>query len=132
MIDAAPSSVKANVTFSTLIYSLNTPFLFANMDGSAEDVFSVSHEFGHCYAMWRQLQQGSHEEGRSMDVCEIHSQAMQILTMPFYEEFYGEEAGTARRYDVYTVVAGILTAALNDEFQEEVYAQPRLDGGAAQ
>ena len=48
---------EANVTFSTLIYSLNTPFLFANMDGSAEDVFSVSHEFGHCYAMWRQLQQ---------------------------------------------------------------------------
>ena len=40
MIDAARSSVKANVTFSTLIYSLNTPFLFANMDGSAEDVFS--------------------------------------------------------------------------------------------
>ena len=126
MIDAAPSSVKANVTFSTLIYSLNTPFLFANMDGSAEDVFSVSHEFGHCYAMWRQLQQGSHEEGRSMDVCEIHSQAMQILTMPFYEESYGEEAGAARRYDVYTVVAGILTAALNDEFQEEVYANPDL------
>ena len=61
-----------------------------------------------------------------MDVCEIHSQAMQILTMPFYEEFYGEEAGVARRYDVYTVVAGILTAALNDEFQEEVYANPDL------
>ena len=126
MIDAAPSSVKANVTFSTLIYSLNTPFLFANMDGSAEDVFSVSHEFGHCYAMWRQLQQGSHEEGAQHGRLRIHSQAMQILTMPFYEEFYGEEAGTARRYDVYTVVAGILTAALNDEFQEEVYANPDL------
>ena len=60
-----------------------------------------------------------------MDVCEIHSQAMQILTMPFYEEFYGEEAGVARRYDVYTVVAGILTAALNDEFQEEATSSRR-------
>lgn len=36
----------------------------------------------------------------------------------------GRRQGTARRYDVYTVVAGILTAALNDEFQEEVYANP--------
>lgn len=126
MIDAAPSAVKANVTFSTMLYSLNTPFLFANMDGSSQDVFSISHEFGHCYAMWRQLEQGSREEGRSMDVCEIHSQAMQILTMPYYEAFYGEQAGTARRYDVYTVAAGILTAALNDEFQEVVYASDNL------
>lgn len=36
MIDAAPSASKANVTFSTMLYTLNTPFLFANMDGSEQ------------------------------------------------------------------------------------------------
>lgn len=125
-IDAEPSQTKANVTFSTLIYSLNTPFLFANMNGSAEDVFSISHEFGHCFAMWQQLKLGSQQEGRSMDVSEIHSQAMQMLTLPYYEIFYGEDAGTARKYDVYTMVAGILTAAMNDEFQEEIYENPQM------
>lgn len=87
MIDAAPSASKANVTFSTMLYTLNTPFLFANMDGSEQDVFSISHEFGHCFAMWQQLKTGSHSEGRSMDVCEIHSQAMQLLIFPYYEIF---------------------------------------------
>lgn len=125
-IDAKPSQTKANVTFSTLIYSLNTPFLFANMNGSAEDVFSISHEFGHCFAMWQQLKLGSQQEGRSMDVSEIHSQAMQMLTLPYYEIFYGEDAGTARKYDVYTMVAGILTAAMNDEFQEKIYENPQM------
>lgn len=125
-IDAEPSQTKANVTFSTLIYSLNTPFLFANMNGSAEDVFSISHEFGHCFAMWQQLKLGSRQEGRSMDVSEIHSQAMQMLTLPYYEIFYGEDAGTARKYDVYTMVAGILTAAMNDEFQEKIYENPQM------
>ena len=125
-IDAEPSQTKANVTFSTLIYSLNTPFLFANMNGSAEDVFSISHEFGHCFAMWQQLKLGSQQECRSMDVSEIHSQAMQMLTLPYYEIFYGEDAGTARKYDVYTMVAGILTAAMNDEFQEKIYENPQM------
>lgn len=125
-IDAEPSQTKANVTFSTLIYSLNTPFLFANMNGSAEDVFSISHEFGHCFAMWQQLKLGSQQEGRSMDVSEIHSQAMQMLILPYYEIFYGEDAGTARKYDVYTMVAGILTAAMNDEFQEKIYENPQM------
>ena len=120
-IDAAPSQTKANVTFSTLIYSLNTPFLFANMDGSEQDVFSISHEFGHCFAMWQQLKNGSTSEGRSLDICEIHSQAMQILTLPYYEVFYGEDAAIAQKYDVYTMVAGILSAAMSDEFQETIY-----------
>jgi len=96
------------------------------MNGSAEDVFSISHEFGHCFAMWQQLKLGSQQEGRSMDVSEIHSQAMQMLTLPYYEIFYGEDAGTARKYDVYTMVAGILTAAMNDEFQEKIYENPQM------
>lgn len=120
-IDAEPSQSKANVTFSTLIYLLNTPFLFANMDGSEQDVYSISHEFGHCFAMWQQLKNGSTSEGRSLDICEIHSQAMQILTMPYYEAFYGEDADIARKYDAYTIVAGILSAAMSDEFQEIIY-----------
>lgn len=125
-IDAQPSQTKANVTFSTLIYSLNTPFLFANMDGSENDVYSISHEFGHCFAIWEQLKRGSRSEGRSMDVCEIHSQAMQMMVLPDYEAFYGEDADIARRYDVFTIVSGILTAALNDEFQEQIYQQPQM------
>lgn len=125
-IDAQPSQTKANVTFSTLIYSLNTPFLFANMDGSENDVYNISHEFGHCFAIWEQLKRGSRSEGRSMDVCEIHSQAMQMMTLPYYEAFYGEDADVARRYDVFTIVSGILTAALNDEFQEQIYRQPQM------
>lgn len=125
-VDAQPSQTKANVTFSTLIYSLNTPFLFANMDGSENDVYSISHEFGHCFAIWEQLKRGSRSEGRSMDVCEIHSQAMQMMTLPYYEAFYGEDADVARRYDVFTIVSGILTAALNDEFQEQIYRQPQM------
>lgn len=125
-IDAQPSQTKANVTFSTLIYALNTPFLFANMDGSENDVYSISHEFGHCFAIWEQLKRGSRSEGRSMDVCEIHSQAMQMMVLPYYEVFYGEDADVARRYDVFTIVSGILTAALNDEFQEQIYRQPQM------
>ena len=125
-IDAQPSQTKANVTFSTLIYSLNTPFLFANMDGSENDVYSISHEFGHCFAIWEQLKRGSRSEGRSMDVCEIHSQAMQMMVLPYYKAFYGEDADVARRYDVFTIVSGILTAALNDEFQEQIYQQPQM------
>lgn len=125
-IDAAPSQVKANITFSTMLFAQNTPFLFANMDSTEGDVTGIAHEFGHCFAMWQQLKKGSYSEGRSMDVCEIHSQAMEITTLPYYEQFYGDSAGAAARYHVYTMVSGILTSAMNDEFQETVYQNPDM------
>lgn len=122
--DVAPSAQKANMAFTTSIYNLNTPFLFANFNGTGEDVQSFCHEFGHSFATYRQQELGSDSEGRGLDVCEIHSQAMEMLTIPFLDRFYGNQAKTAGKYSVYNLLAGVLSTAAYDEFQEEVYAAP--------
>ena len=110
MIDAAPSASKANVTFSTM-----------------QDVFSISHEFGHCFAMWQQLKTGSHSEGRSMDVCEIHSQAMQLLIFPYYEIFYGDQAQVARRYEPVDEPCQYETDRQHDESDDPTVTAEQLD-----
>lgn len=125
-IHVEPSPNKANVIFSTSIGSLNAPFLFGNMDNTSTDVFSISHEFGHCVATYAQQELGSSVEGRSMDVMEIHSQAMQFLTFPYFELFYGDQAELARQYDLYDILSVILSSAMQDEFQEILYQNPQM------
>lgn len=127
-IEVAPSENKANMSFTTTIYNLNTPFLFSNFNGTSEDVQTFTHEFGHSLACYLQQELGSDSEGRSMDVCEIHSQAMQVLSLPYLDEVYPteEEAEAAGKYTVYTILSGILSAAADDEFQEEIYQNPDM------
>lgn len=125
-INAEPSQNKANIIFSTSLGDLNTPFLFANLDGTAQDVFQISHEFGHCTAIFLQQDMGSEMESKFMDVSEIHSQAMQFLTLPYYEKFFGDEAETARKHTLLNIMSVILSSAMDDEFQEIIYMTPDI------
>ena len=128
MMEVAPSSTKQNTVYTTFLPKFNTPFLFANLNGGSGDVSNITHEFGHCLAIWLQLQQGSTSEGRGMDVSEIHSQSMEMLTLPWYDLLYdtAEEAQLARQYAVCNLLVGILSAAMDDEFQEELYQNPGM------
>lgn len=125
-IDAQPSTNKANIIFSTSLGNLNTPFLFANLDGTSQDVFQISHEFGHCLAIYSQQEIGADSESKFMDVSEIHSQTMQFLTMPYYEDFYGENADIARKHTLFNIMSVILSSAMDDEFQEIIYMTPDM------
>ena len=128
-----PSQTKANVTFSTLIYSLNTPILFANMNGSAEGcvqylpwVWTLL-----CYvaAIETGFPAGRPQHGCQWDPFTGNADADFALLW----NLYGEDAGTARKYErLYHEWQESLPQLMNDEFQEKDLWEPADDRAGAQ
>jgi len=111
-------------------YSLDmhkAAFIFANFNGTADDIDVLTHEAGHayaCYAAKDIYPSGLREY--SADTAEIHSMAMEFLTWPWMEGFFGE--GAKKYYTIH--LAKALTflpyGVMIDEFQHHVYDKPHL------
>lgn len=115
--DVEYSSTKMNVSFTTLIPSVNTPFLFINPTNTAEDMSTIVHEFGHYYAMYT-----NPYYAYDMDVSEIHSQALELLAMDIYNEITnGEYEDVIINEKMLLFLNSIIIGCLYNEFEAYVY-----------
>ncbi len=106
--------------YTTFFPYYDTPFIYINENGGYGDVLTFIHEFGHFY--------GYYEGGsdamlyQSTDVGEIMSQADELLFMPYFQEFYGEEAYRGIvKYQMFNYLYVMAQGCLYDEFQQYVY-----------
>lgn len=116
---------KAQLGFTTTLYYYNQPFIFNAASGEYHDYMDTIHEFGHFandYANSPDLIFGMAD----MDLCELQSQGMEMLFIPFYGEIFGELAGEARAYTLMSMLYSIVDGALYDEFQQLVYGEENL------
>lgn len=104
-----------------------SPFIFANFNGTADDIDVLTHEAGHALAFYL---------ARDMKItalrfptyesCEIHSMSMEFFAWPWMEGFFGEQTDKYR----YGHLAGALTfipyGAMVDAFQHAVYERPDM------
>lgn len=80
------------------------------------------HEFGHFHASLRDPSDIFNAK-HNMDIGEIHSQAMEILFLRFYDDIYGDN-GRARRIDkLLDLVDSVLMGFAVGEFEARVYQQ---------
>lgn len=126
MYDMEVAEEKAAVGFTIDLMSYGDAFIFMDPYQCYLDYSQAIHEFGHYnQAYWST--ENIMEQQNNLDLCEIHSQGLEMLYYDYYDELLGEEAGEDFGfYQVYRMAAGIVDIALLSEFEIEAYKHPEM------
>lgn len=120
---------KAAGGYCSYLPTERVPYIFANFNGTAEDVDTFSHECGHAFQVYRSglAARGVPDyDWPTLEACEIHSMSMEFLAWPWMDSFFGKDAA---KYRFRHLSAGILFlpyGVLVDEFQHWVYGNPQV------
>jgi oligoendopeptidase F len=102
-------------------------FIFMNAAGLHRDVETMVHEAGHAFhSMYCVDEPLSHYRHAPIEFCEVASMSMELLTMPFWDEYYPskEDADRARRRQLEGSVGLLPWIATIDAFQHWIYSNP--------
>lgn len=113
---------RAEGAFTTYFSSMDSPYIFINMNENYNDVMTFVHEFGHYNEMY---QSGS--SGSSLDLAEISSQALEFLYIPYYSQIYGEQyADLSEKMSVSNILWAVVSGCMIAEFETSVYENPDM------
>ena len=128
LMDLEAREGKVSGGFCESLPEHQVPFIFANFNGTQDDVNVFTHECGHAFQCWSAAQtQELRDYGwPTMEACEIHSMGLELLTYNEMERFFGEDAERFRQGHLEDAILFLPYGALVDEFQHEVYARPEL------
>ncbi|MFU8786843.1 MAG: M3 family oligoendopeptidase [Candidatus Izemoplasmataceae bacterium] len=127
LMDLEAKKGKAGGGYCTYIPNYQSPFIFANFNGTKHDVDVLTHEAGHAF----QVFSSRHHEvpeylWATLEASEIHSMSMEFFAWPWINLFFEEDT---EKYK-FSHLSGSLTfipyGVAVDEFQHEIYANPNL------
>jgi len=127
MMDVLSRKGKMAGGYETEIRDYKCPFIFANFNGTSDDVETMTHEAGHAFASYTARDfVPEATQSPTLDACEIHSMSMEFFAWPWEEGFFGGETLKFK----YSHLAGALEfipyGCLVDHFQHEIYAAPDM------
>ncbi len=128
LFDVIARKGKSGGGYCTAFPKYKMPFIFANFNGTFDDVDVLTHEAGHALAFYEgmkniedpQLQSGG------METCEVHSMSMEFFAWKYMELFFGERADEYRRMHFEHAVDFIPYGTMVDYFQQKVYESPEM------
>ncbi len=127
LMDVLSRTGKAGGGYCTDLVTYNVPYIFANFNGTADDVETITHEAGHAFAAWT----GRHIVPfgcmwPTLEACEVHSMSMEFFAWPWAEGFFGDDT----RKFLYAHLSRALTfipyGTMVDHFQHLVYEKPEM------
>lgn len=114
----APGGYQANYSERRL------PFIFMNAVGTEGDVRTLLHEGGHAFHTWACRNDPLlFYRNYPTEFAEVASLGMECLSLPYLDEFYGEQTGRARRRFFAEIVNFFPYMATVDGLQHYVYTQ---------
>lgn len=127
-IDYVARDGKMGGGYAEMLYSYGQPFIFANFNGTMDDVGVLTHEFGHAYAFKRA------DENKidldlfvgGMETAETHSMGMEALCNRYNNLFYGERDAEATYQQIFDALNFLPYGVTVDYFQELVYKNPDM------
>ncbi|WP_053955954.1 M3 family oligoendopeptidase [Inediibacterium massiliense] len=126
LLDVLSKSGKSPAGFCTYIKQYKTPFIFANFNGTADDIDVLTHEAGHALQMYLSKDYLISEYNfPTLDACEIHAMSMEFFTYPYMDHFF-ENADQYRQVHLREFLHFIPYGALVDEFQHHIYENPNM------
>lgn len=127
LFDLMSKKGKAGGGYCTDIPNYKSPFIFANFNGTVDDVEVLTHEAGHAFAAYRARNLRYLENMTpTMESAEVHSMTMELMARPWEEGFFGEKAEVFRSYQLENCLDFIPYGTMVDEFQTRVYEHPEL------
>ncbi|MEM9380159.1 MAG: M3 family oligoendopeptidase [Planctomycetota bacterium] len=128
LLDLSARDGKGAGGFCAFLPSLGLPFIFANFNGTAGDVRVFTHEMGHAYQGWCSHAHVALTDQRrcTSETAEIHSMALEFLTWPWMERFFGDAADRFRAEHLAQQLTFLPYGCSIDHFQHEAYAHPEM------
>ncbi len=116
---------KAGGGYCEMLEGLGMPFIFANFNGTMQDIRVFTHEMGHAFQTYASRHQPLEDYlWPTMDACEIHSMGLEFLTWPQMELFFGADTARFRRLHLTQAILVLPYIVAVDHFQHLVYANP--------
>ena len=127
LMDVLSTEGKEGGGYCTDLSEYESPFIFANFNGTQGDVEVVTHEAGHAFAYWMNRKRIPTEyTDPTLEACEVHSMSMEFFGWMNAEGFFGPDA----RKFMYSHLAGAITfipyGTMVDHFQHIIYEKPDL------
>ena len=118
---------KANMGYCDYIAKFKSPFIFANMNGTEDDITVLTHEAGHAFQSYssRNIELKEYVDP-TYDSAEIHSMGMEFLTWPWMKLFFKEDTEKFKFNHVNDSILFLPYGVLVDEFQHFVYENPNV------
>ncbi|MGD9568455.1 MAG: M3 family oligoendopeptidase [Sedimentibacter sp.] len=113
--------------YCTFLHSYKSPFIFANFNGTQDDVTVVTHEAGHAFQTYQSRFLDAPEYCfPTSEACEIHSMGMEFITWPWMEIFFEEDINKFKFFHLADSLMFIPYGVTVDEFQHIVYENPDM------
>ena len=125
MMDVESRPGKAMGGYCTGIYAAKMPFIFANFNGTAHDAKVITHEAGHAFALYMNLDRVMGMMP-SMEACEVHSMSMEFFADRWAELFFGADAKKSCYSHLAECLYLIAYGTMVDHFQHVIYEYPEF------
>lgn len=103
------------------------PFIFMNASGQQGDVETMIHEAGHAFhTMYCSQHELIQERNYPIEFAEVASMSMELLTQPYWDEFYHSKETTdrARKMHLEAIIGLLAWICRIDAFQHWMYSNP--------
>lgn len=112
--------------YMTFLPDYKAPFIFSNFNGTSADIDVLTHEAGHAFEGYYASRRLPCQQltGSTSEINEIHSMAMELLTYPYMEPFFGENTAKYRYAHLTDALKTIPYLVSVDEFQHRVFENP--------
>jgi M3 family oligoendopeptidase len=119
---------KAEIGFANYLSSIKTPIIYSVFHNLSTDIRVLAHEFGHALQFDTSWSSPTSTilDKYTLDTVEIFSHAMEMLTYPAMDDFFGAETRKYKIDNFLTHLRILNTTAMGDEFQEAIYTTPNL------
>lgn len=126
LYDMDPGEGKADTGFTVKLPYYNDVFIFDSPYNYYYDYATAIHEFGHYNYMFHNMEDILLEQN-NIDLCEIHSQGLEMLYYEYDDEILEGDAGNLFQFiEVYQMASNTIQAALISEFEIQVYENPDM------
>lgn len=131
-IDYIAREGKEGGGYAEMLYAYGQPFIFANFNGTMDDVGVLTHEFGHAYAFKRAYVNDIDFDIfiGGMEIAETHSMSMEALCNKYNDKFYGKRAREATYQQIFDAFNFLPYGVIVDYFQQRVYEDPDMTPAA--
>ncbi|MBI9009040.1 MAG: M3 family oligoendopeptidase [Tenericutes bacterium] len=123
-LDSKPG--KSGGGYCTFIPEYNTPYIFANFNGTQHDVEVLTHEAGHAFQIYQSRALLNPYRWPTLEACEIHSMSMEFITWPWMKNFFLEDTDKFKFNHLSGSIEFLPYGVSVDEFQHEIYENPTM------
>lgn len=126
LLDLLSKKGKQSGGYCTYIPDYQSPFIFANFNGTSHDVDVLTHEAGHAFQCFESRWIKEPEiVFPNYESCEIHSMSMEFIAWPWMAGFFQDQTEKYKFAHLAGALKFLPYGVLVDHFQQEVYEHPQ-------